>query len=77
MLLAALEFPRAPIALLGMLGATVAVWVFDLEDRGVQLVGAIPAGLPGPGCPMSVPTTFSPRSARRSGRLRRRTPTTS
>ena len=51
MLLAALKFPRAPIALLGMLGATVAVWAFDLEDRGVQLVGAIPAGIPTPGLP--------------------------
>ena len=51
MLLAALKFPRAPIALLGMLGATVAVWVFDLDDRGVQLVGVIPAGIPTPGFP--------------------------
>ena len=51
MLLAALKFPRTPIALLGMLGATVAVWVFDLDDRGVQLVGVIPAGIPTPGFP--------------------------
>ena len=51
MLLAALKFPRAPIALLGMLGATVVVWVFDLDDRGVQLVGVIPAGIPTPGFP--------------------------
>ena len=51
MLLAALKFPRAPIALVGMLGATLAVWAFDLEDRGVLLVGAIPAGIPAPGLP--------------------------
>ncbi len=44
MLLAAAKFPRAPIALLGMLGATVAVWAFNLDDRGVQLVGSIPGG---------------------------------
>ena len=46
MLLAALRFPRAPIALLGMVGATLTAWALDLQDRGVQLVGAIPAGIP-------------------------------
>ena len=51
MLLAALKFPRAPIALFGMLGATLAAWALDLEDRGVLLVGAIPAGVPTPGLP--------------------------
>ena len=51
MLVGAVVFPRAPIALAGMLGATVAVWLLDLEDRGVQVVGAIPAGVPVPGLP--------------------------
>ena len=51
MLLAAARFPRAPIALLGMLGATLAVWALDLEDQGVLLVGTIPAGIPAPGLP--------------------------
>ena len=51
MLLAAIKFPRAPIALFGMLGATFAAWALDLEDRGVLLVGAIPAGVPTPGLP--------------------------
>ncbi len=43
--------PHAPIALLGMLGATAAVAVLDLRDRGVQVIGEIPAGLPTPGLP--------------------------
>ena len=51
MLLASLRFPRAPIALVGMLGATLAAWALDLEDRGVVLVGTIPAGIPAPGLP--------------------------
>jgi sulfate permease, SulP family len=51
MLLAAVKFPRAPIALFGMLGATFAAWALDLADRGVLLVGAIPAGVPTPGLP--------------------------
>jgi SulP family sulfate permease len=51
MLLGAWALPRAPIALLGMLGATAAAWLLHLEDDGVRLVGAIPAGLPTPGLP--------------------------
>jgi SulP family sulfate permease len=44
-------FPRAPVALIGMLGATAVVWMFDLQDNGVAVVGEIPAGLPVPGLP--------------------------
>ncbi|MDH2415696.1 SulP family inorganic anion transporter [Nocardioides sp. CER19] len=51
MLLAAWRWPKAPVALLGMLGATAAVALLDLRDRGVEVVGEIPAGLP----PVSVP----------------------
>jgi sulfate permease, SulP family len=43
--------PRAPVALIGMLGATAVVWMFDLQDRGIAVVGEIPAGLPVPGLP--------------------------
>ena len=44
-------FPRAPTALIGMLGATTAVCLLDLEGHGIATVGAIPAGLPVPGLP--------------------------
>ncbi|MFC7493580.1 MULTISPECIES: SulP family inorganic anion transporter [unclassified Nocardioides] len=51
MLLASAYFPRAPVALLGMLGATAAAALLGLESHGVQLVGDIPAGVPTPGLP--------------------------
>ncbi|MBB5788826.1 SulP family inorganic anion transporter [Jiangella mangrovi] len=51
MLVAAARFPRAPVALVGMLGATAAAAVLDLSDRGVRLVGEIPGGFPVPGVP--------------------------
>lgn len=51
MLLAAARFPRAPVALVGMLGATAAAAMLDLSDRGVRLVGEIPGGIPVPGVP--------------------------
>ncbi len=44
-------FPRAPTALIGMLGATAAVWLLGLKDHGVGVVGQIPAGLHVPGLP--------------------------
>jgi high affinity sulfate transporter 1 len=44
-------FPRAPVALIGMLGATAVVWLFDLQDKGIAVVGEIPGGLPVPGLP--------------------------
>jgi sulfate permease, SulP family len=38
--------PRIPGALIGLVGATVAVVIFDLERRGVAVLGDVPAGLP-------------------------------
>lgn len=43
--------PRAPMALIGMLGATAAVAVMDLRSDGISVIGAIPAGLPIPALP--------------------------
>ncbi len=40
-----------PGALVAVVGATVVVAVLGLDERGVALVGAIPAGLPVPGLP--------------------------
>ncbi len=44
-------FPRAPMALIGMLGAAAAVSVLGLRDEGVKVIGEIPAGLPAPSLP--------------------------
>ncbi len=41
------RFPRLPGPLLAVLAATAAVVIFDLDDRGLKVVGAVPAGLPG------------------------------
>jgi high affinity sulfate transporter 1 len=46
LLVVARAYPRAPVPLLGILLATVAAAVLSLEDRGVALVGDIPASLP-------------------------------
>jgi SulP family sulfate permease len=43
--------PTVPAALVAVGGATIVVAAFGLDDRGVALVGAIPAGLPVPGLP--------------------------
>ncbi|GAB3260482.1 sulfate permease [Nocardioides dilutus] len=43
--------PRSPMPLVGMLVAAATVAVFDLESRGVAVVGQIPAGLPTPSLP--------------------------
>ncbi|CAI9414275.1 SulP family inorganic anion transporter [Nocardioides sp. T2.26MG-1] len=43
--------PRSPMPLLGMLAAAAVVALFDLEDRGIAVVGEIPAGLPRPSLP--------------------------
>jgi SulP family sulfate permease len=51
MLVGAALWPRAPMALVGMLGATAAVWLLDLTDHGVRVIGDIPARLPAPGVP--------------------------
>jgi high affinity sulfate transporter 1 len=41
-------FPRAPLPLVAVIAAAVVVAVLSLEDRGVDVVGTIPAGLPVP-----------------------------
>ena len=39
--------PTAPGALLVVVLSTLVVWLFGLHDRGVAIVGKVPAGLPG------------------------------
>jgi SulP family sulfate permease len=51
MLVLAAVAPRAPVALLGVLGATAAATILDLSDQGVRLVGEIPGGVPVPALP--------------------------
>lgn len=43
--------PRIPAALLVVVGSIAAARIWDLEDRGVRLVGDIASGLPTPGLP--------------------------
>lgn len=43
--------PKLPSALVVVIGAIAAARWFDLEERGVELVGEIEAGLPTPGLP--------------------------
>ena len=43
--------PHSPAPLLGMLIGAAAVAAFDLKDRGLTVVGAIPANLPTPALP--------------------------
>jgi len=38
--------PRVPAALVLLVGGLLASWAFGLQDRGVELVGEIPSGLP-------------------------------
>lgn len=45
--------PRIPGALIGMVLATLAVAVFGLKDRGVEVLGALPNGLPHAGLPLA------------------------
>jgi sulfate permease, SulP family len=51
LVLASTLFPRAPVALLGMMGAAGAVSLLGLRARGVDVIGEIPAGLPVPSLP--------------------------
>jgi SulP family sulfate permease len=44
-------WPKAPMALIGMVGAAAAVALLDLQDHGVAVIGDIPAGLPLPSLP--------------------------
>ncbi|OBB97782.1 SulP family inorganic anion transporter [Mycolicibacterium peregrinum] len=48
--------PRFPGPLVAVLAATAAVWLFSLDDKGIRVVGGIPAGLPSPALP-PVPLT--------------------
>jgi high affinity sulfate transporter 1 len=45
------RLPKMPAVLVGVLGAIAAAGLLDLGDRGVQLVGPLPAGLP----PLTLP----------------------
>ena len=45
------RFPRAPTPLIGMVAASAVVAALSLADRGVRLVGEIPARLPEVGVP--------------------------
>ena len=51
MLTGSLVAPRAPMPLLGMIGAAAAVALLDLRERGITVIGTIPYGLPVPGLP--------------------------
>lgn len=51
MLVVSAVLPRAPTALLGLVGASAAASLLGLADQGVGVVGAIPGGLPVPGIP--------------------------
>ncbi|MER5906053.1 sulfate permease [Streptomyces mirabilis] len=44
-------FPGVPGPLLALVLGTAAVAVFGLEDHGIAVIGAVPAGLPSPGLP--------------------------
>ncbi len=41
-----LFFKKLPAALIGMVAASVVVWLMKLDTQGVQVLGAIPRGLP-------------------------------
>lgn len=57
MLSASARFPRAPVALIGVLGAALASTVLGLHDSGVATVGAIARGMPAPSFPALSPGT--------------------
>ena len=40
--------PRVPEALVVVAGGALAGWFFELDQHGVEVIGAIPTGLPGP-----------------------------
>jgi high affinity sulfate transporter 1 len=43
--------PKIPAVLIGVVVSILAAWMFDLADKGVQLVGALPQGFP----PFTIP----------------------
>ncbi len=51
------RFPNAPGPLLTVLLATSAVYLFHLNERGIAVIGEIPAGLPS----LKIPGGFSPQ----------------
>jgi SulP family sulfate permease len=51
MIVGSLIAPRAPMALIGMVGAAAAVALLHLREHGISVVGTIPAGLPIPALP--------------------------
>ncbi len=56
------RFPTAPAPLLAVLIGTAAVAIFDLQGRGIAIVGEIPAGLPQfvvPSFPTQLPALFA------------------
>jgi high affinity sulfate transporter 1 len=44
-------FPRLPSGLVALVLGILAVSIFNLDEKGVSIVGAIPTGLPTPGLP--------------------------
>ncbi len=44
-------YPRIPSGLVALVVGILAVTIFDLDQQGVSIVGAIPTGLPTPGLP--------------------------
>ncbi len=64
MLAGSVLFPRAPIALIGVLGAAAASAMLGLQDHGVRVIGEIPFGFPAPGFPdlpaASLPSMLAP-----------------
>ena len=43
--------PTIPAALVVVLLGTVLVWLLGLSERGVAIVGVVPAGIPAPALP--------------------------
>lgn len=52
--------PRLPASLVVVAAATITVYLFDLEERGVEIVGEVPGGLPSISLP---PLDFAQMSA--------------
>lgn len=51
MLVGARLWPKAPVPLIAVVLAALAVALFDLDERGVRVLGTVPAGLPTPAVP--------------------------
>lgn len=45
------HFRRVPLPLIAVVGAAIVVAVFSLDDRGIDVVGTVPGGLPSPRLP--------------------------